>query len=154
MGVNPVSSLRSSWEGQSSAVMYELFHVQFVLELSGAICRKRVARGDQACQLKSLPISSPSVYLILRLVSSFLLGIVGGQQKDQQSFYRLSINILLGALIAKCSRRISMLGKMQNTSAPCSAKSCTDPGLVRINLNVMLCGTQAVTPAKGPSKEN
>lgn len=38
------------------AVMCKLFHVQFVLELWG----KRVAGGDQACQLKSLSISSPS----------------------------------------------------------------------------------------------
>lgn len=52
------------------------------------------------------------VYLILRLVSNFLFGTVGGQEEDKQSFYRLSINILLGALIAKCSRRIRMVEKM------------------------------------------
>jgi len=65
---------------------------------------------------------------------------VGGQEKDKQSFYRLSMNILLGALIAKCSRRIRMLEIMQNTSTPCRGKCCRDPGLARINPhNAVLC---------------
>lgn len=68
----------------------------------------------KAVSLSLFPSPHPHepVYLILRIVSNFLFGTVGGQEEDKQSFYRLSINILLGALIAKCSRRITTLEKM------------------------------------------
>lgn len=67
----------------------------------------------KAVSLSLLPSPHPHepVYLIVSLVSSFLFGTVGGQEEDKQNFYRFSINILLGALIAKCSR-IRMLEKM------------------------------------------
>lgn len=68
----------------------------------------------KAVSLSLFPSPRPHepVYLILRLVSNFLFGTVGGQEEDKQSFYRLSINILLGTLTAKCSERIRMLEKM------------------------------------------
>lgn len=55
----------------------------------------------KAVSLSLFPSPHPHepVYLILRLVSNFLFGTVGGQEEDKLSFYRLSINMLLGALI-------------------------------------------------------
>lgn len=60
VGINPVSSLRSSWEGIELCCHVQVVPCAGCAGALGAGWRKRVAGGDQACQLKSLSISSPS----------------------------------------------------------------------------------------------